>query len=104
MDSKYFMYDWDQILHTLGILGSFKKRDSGVLVGLCVFHNEKRPSLLLYPFSKHSSKHYHCYGCGAHGSPIEFVLEYKGISNIPDIQKEELKNFFSKISVHYSSS
>lgn len=103
-DDKYLKYDWNQVLHTLGILGSFKQRDSGVLVGPCVFHKEKSPSLLLYPFSKHSSKHYHCYGCGAHGSPVEFVSKYKGLSNIADIRKEELEKFFSKISVYYSSS
>ena len=104
MDDKYLMYDWDQILHTLGILGSFKKRESGVLVGLCVFHKEVRPSLLLYPLSKHSSKHYHCYGCGAHGSLVEFVSEYKGISDNQDLRKEDLEKFFAKISVYYGSS
>ncbi len=41
----------------------------------CPFHSEKTPS-----FTVSSSKQfYHCFGCGAHGSAIGFLMEYTGI-------------------------
>ena len=102
MDTKYpaiyFKHDWLQILCELYIsTSSFNARDSGVLAGLCVFHNEKTPSLQLYP----DSKLYRCYGCGAHGNMVEFVIEYKEISEHPDLQKEDLKRFFEYIPLRY---
>ncbi len=44
--------------------------------GLCPFHNEKTPS-----FTVNDEKaFYHCFGCGAHGDVINFVLETEGLS------------------------
>ena len=44
--------------------------------GLCPFHNEKTPS-----FTVNDDKaFYHCFGCGAHGDVINFVLETEGLS------------------------
>ncbi|MDA0707712.1 MAG: DNA primase [Proteobacteria bacterium] len=44
--------------------------------GLCPFHNEKTPS-----FTVNDDKaFYHCFGCGAHGDIIKFVLETEGLS------------------------
>ncbi len=42
--------------------------------GLCPFHNEKTPSFYVY------DDHYHCFGCGAHGSGVDFVMETEGLS------------------------
>lgn len=39
--------------------------------GRCPFHQEKTPSFHVYP----DSGTYHCFGCGAHGSAIDFVQE-----------------------------
>jgi DNA primase len=37
----------------------------------CPFHNEKTPSLVIYPDNS-----FHCYGCGAHGKgAIDFVMK-----------------------------
>ncbi len=45
-------------------------------VGLCPFHNEKTPS-----FSVNADKgFYHCFGCGAHGDIITFLMETEGLS------------------------
>ena len=45
----------------------------------CPFHNEKSPS-----FSVSQEKQfYHCFGCGAHGNAIGFLMEYDGL-NFPD--------------------
>jgi len=44
--------------------------------GLCPFHNEKTPS-----FTVNDDKaFYHCFGCGAHGDVIKFVLETEGLT------------------------
>ena len=43
--------------------------------GLCPFHNEKTPS-----FTLNEEKGFdHCFGCGAHGSAIDFVMNIEGL-------------------------
>lgn len=49
------------------------------LLGLCPFHNEKSPSFTVSP----TKQFYHCFGCGAHGSAITFLMEHTGAS-FPD--------------------
>lgn len=38
----------------------------------CPFHNEKSPSFTV----SHEKQFYHCFGCGAHGNAISFLMEY----------------------------
>ena len=38
--------------------------------GCCPFHGEKTPSFYVY-----EDGHYHCFGCGAHGDAIGFVMQ-----------------------------
>lgn len=42
----------------------------------CPFHNEKTPSFTVSP----TKQFYHCFGCGAHGSAISFIMEYDHMS------------------------
>lgn len=44
-------------------------------IGLCPFHGEKTPSFHVY-----ADGHYHCYGCGAHGSAIGFLMDADGLT------------------------
>ena len=46
------------------------------LLGLCPFHNEKSPSFTVSP----TKQFYHCFGCGAHGTAITFLMEHTGAS------------------------
>ncbi|MGB6105381.1 MAG: DNA primase [Pusillimonas sp.] len=46
------------------------------LLGLCPFHNEKSPSFTVSP----TKQFYHCFGCGAHGSAVGFLMEHTGAS------------------------
>jgi hypothetical protein len=43
--------------------------------GLCPFHNEKHSSFYIYT----ESNTYHCFGCQAHGSVINLVMELHGV-------------------------
>ncbi|HER27656.1 MAG TPA: DNA primase, partial [Rhodospirillales bacterium] len=44
--------------------------------GLCPFHKEKTPS-----FTVNEDKgFYHCFGCAAHGSAFDFVMNMDGLS------------------------
>ena len=51
------------------------KKSGQNLQGLCPFHQEKSPS-----FTVSSTKQfYHCFGCGAHGTAISFLMEHVGL-------------------------
>ncbi|WMO23159.1 DNA primase [Vibrio parahaemolyticus] len=53
----------------------------------CPFHNEKTPS-----FSVSQEKQfYHCFGCGAHGNAIDFMMEFERLEFVEAI--EELASY-----------
>ena len=49
--------------------------------GLCPFHNEKSPSFTVSA----SKQFYHCFGCGAHGSALGFLMEHNGLTFVEAI-------------------
>lgn len=50
--------------------------------GLCPFHSEKKPSFTVSP----TKQLYHCFGCGASGNVITFVMKYETISFIEAVE------------------
>lgn len=56
------------------LIGSYVelKKAGAAYKGLCPFHDEKTPSFTL----QKGDKHYHCFGCGAHGDAIQFLTDH----------------------------
>ncbi|WP_323119853.1 DNA primase [Burkholderia alba] len=52
------------------------KKGGANFMGLCPFHNEKSPSFTVSP----TKQFYHCFGCGAHGTAIGFLMEHAGLA------------------------
>ncbi|HQR04104.1 MAG: DNA primase [Proteobacteria bacterium] len=48
----------------------------------CPFHSEKTPSFTVSP----AKQFYHCFGCGAHGSAIGFVMQYSGLGFVEAVE------------------
>jgi len=49
----------------------------------CPFHNEKTPSFTVSP----TKQFYHCFGCGAHGTAISFLMEYQGLGFVDAVKE-----------------
>ena len=50
------------------------KKAGANYVACCPFHGEKTPSFTV----SQTKQFYHCFGCGAHGTAIGFMIEYAG--------------------------
>jgi DNA primase len=50
--------------------------------GCCPFHGEKTPSFYVY-----EDGHYHCFGCGAHGDAIGFVMQSEGAGFMEAVER-----------------
>jgi DNA primase len=49
----------------------------------CPFHDEKTPSFWVSP----AKQFYHCFGCGAHGTALGFVMEYDHLGFIEAVEE-----------------
>lgn len=49
--------------------------------GCCPFHDEKTPSFYVY------DDHYHCFGCGAHGDAVSFVMQREGLDFMEAVRR-----------------
>ncbi len=58
------------------------KKSGANYFACCPFHGEKSASFSVSP----SKQFYHCFGCGAHGSAIGFLMEYSGLSYVDAIK------------------
>ncbi len=69
------LLDRTDIVELIGSRLSLRPAGRGEHKALCPFHEEKTPS-----FTVSSDKQfYHCFGCGAHGTAIGFLMEYEGL-------------------------
>ncbi|MCP5245390.1 MAG: DNA primase [Burkholderiales bacterium] len=59
------------------------KKSGANFVACCPFHSEKTPSFMVSP----TKQFYHCFGCGAHGNAISFLIEYSGLGFIEAVHE-----------------
>lgn len=58
------------------------KRAGAAYKGLCPFHDEKTPSFVV----NKGDSFYHCFGCGAHGDAIRFLMNHSKISFVEAVE------------------
>ncbi|GLQ98517.1 DNA primase [Dyella mobilis] len=58
----------------------------------CPFHNERTPSFYVTP----AKQFFHCFGCGAHGSAIKFLMDYERLE-FPDAVEELAQSVGMKV-------
>jgi DNA primase len=58
------------------------RRGGANLLGLCPFHGEKSPSFTVSP----AKQFYHCFGCGAHGDALRFLMEHTGVGFLDGLE------------------
>ena len=58
------------------------KRRGATLVGLCPFHNEKTPSVTVYP----ATQSFYCFGCGAGGDAITFLKKIENLDYLDAVK------------------
>lgn len=63
------------IVDVVGLRVQLKKAGP-LFKACCPFHTEKTPSFTVTP----ARQTYHCFGCGAHGNAIDFLIEYDRLS------------------------
>jgi DNA primase len=58
------------------------KRSGSNYSACCPFHSEKSPSFTVSP----TKQFYHCFGCGAHGTAVGFLMEYGGMGFVDAVK------------------
>ncbi|WP_319558497.1 DNA primase [Thiomicrorhabdus sp.] len=58
------------------------KKAGATYKACCPFHSEKTPSFNVNP----SKQFYHCFGCGASGDAIKFLMDYDGLSFVEAVE------------------
>lgn len=58
------------------------KRAGSNFNGLCPFHSEKTPSFTVF----HASKSFYCFGCGAGGDVITFIMKAENLSYVQAVE------------------
>jgi DNA primase len=79
-----FKQDLLNRVDVVDVVGRYVKLKKGGAnyVGLCPFHGEKTPSFSVSP----SKQFYHCFGCGAHGNAIGFLMAYAGMGYVDAVK------------------
>ena len=58
------------------------KRQGRNLAGLCPFHSEKTPSMVVYP----APQSFFCFGCGAGGDVISFIMRIENLDYVEAVK------------------
>lgn len=58
------------------------QRSGSSYKGLCPFHEEKNPSFMIHK----GDSHYHCFGCGAHGDAISFLMSHVKMTFVESLE------------------
>lgn len=76
MIPQFFIQDLLNRVDIVGVVERYVplRRAGANYVACCPFHSEKTPSFTV----SQTKQFYHCFGCGAHGTAIGFVMEYTG--------------------------
>jgi hypothetical protein len=71
---KEYLAELDRRVDIVSLIGEYVplKRAGRLWEGRCPFHSEKTGSFMVYPGR---DGHYHCFGCGAHGGAITFLMQ-----------------------------
>ncbi|MFN3842828.1 MAG: DNA primase [Rehaibacterium terrae] len=59
------------------------KRQGREYTARCPFHDERSPSFTVSP----TKQFYHCFGCGAHGTAIKFLMEYDRLEFLDAVEE-----------------
>ena len=76
-----------ELLHRVDIVDVIEryvplKKGGANYLACCPFHTEKTPSFTVSP----TKQFYHCFGCGAHGNAISFLIEYQGLGYVEAVK------------------
>jgi DNA primase len=76
-----------ELLHRVDIVDVIEryvplKKSGANHLACCPFHGEKTPSFTVSP----AKQFYHCFGCGAHGNAISFLMEYQGLGYVEAVK------------------
>src|SRR6266704_3881557 len=76
-----------ELLHRVDVVGVIEryvplKKGGANYLACCPFHTEKTPSFTVSP----TKQFYHCFGCGAHGNAISFLIEYQGLGYVEAVK------------------
>lgn len=85
MIPKSFIQDLLNRLDIVDVVGRYVplKKSGANYAACCPFHTEKSPSFTVSP----SKQFYHCFGCGAHGTAIGFVMEHGGMGFVDAVEE-----------------
>lgn len=85
MIPKSFIHDLLSRLDIVDVIERYVplKKAGSNYIACCPFHNEKSPSFTV----SQSKQFYHCFGCGAHGTVIGFVMEHGGLGFVDAVEE-----------------
>ena len=85
MIPKSFIHDLLSRLDIVDVIERYVplKKAGANYIACCPFHSEKSPSFTV----SQSKQFYHCFGCGAHGTAIGFVMEHGGLGFVDAVEE-----------------